>query len=241
MAAGFLSGLFGVGGGILIVPGLVLVLSMRQREAHATSLAAIVPIAVAGAVGFALDGAVDWPAAAAVAVGSTAGAVAGTRALRVLPERRLRLAFVVFAVAAAAMMIADTPEAGGRGTMTAGMAAGLFGVGAASGTLAGLLGVGGGIVVVPALILAFGIPEVAAKGTSLAVIIPTALMGTAQNLRHRLVGLRSAVVVGGVGTACAFVGSRLAIGLDSRLSQALFAVLLVGVALRMVASRQPAG
>ena len=64
LAAGFLSGLFGVGGGVLMVPGLVLVLGMGQRLAHGTSLAAIVPIAVAGVAGYALAGEVDWLAAA---------------------------------------------------------------------------------------------------------------------------------------------------------------------------------
>ena len=56
LAAGFLSGLFGVGGGVLMVPALVLVLGMGQRLAHGTSLAAIVPIALAGVLGYALGG-----------------------------------------------------------------------------------------------------------------------------------------------------------------------------------------
>ncbi|MGH2711342.1 MAG: TSUP family transporter, partial [Actinomycetota bacterium] len=63
-AAGLLSGLFGVGGGIVLVPGLVLFGRMEQRRAHATSLAAIVPIALAAVIGYALDDAVHWAAAA---------------------------------------------------------------------------------------------------------------------------------------------------------------------------------
>src|SRR4051794_29643170 len=63
LVAGLLSGIFGVGGGILIVPGLVLALGMQQRLAHGTSLAAIIPIAAAGLSGYAVAGEVDWLAA----------------------------------------------------------------------------------------------------------------------------------------------------------------------------------
>src|SRR5687767_9095664 len=72
--AGFLSGLFGVGGGILIVPGLIVVMRMGQRLAHGTSLAAIVPIAALAVLGYALERSVDWPAAVLIAAGAAGGA-----------------------------------------------------------------------------------------------------------------------------------------------------------------------
>ncbi|MGH2767104.1 MAG: TSUP family transporter, partial [Actinomycetota bacterium] len=100
VAAGALSGLFGVGGGILIVPGLVLVLRMTQRSAHATSLAAIVPIAAAGAAGYAQAGALDWAAAGLLTAGGAVGAVVGTHALRRIPERALRVIFAAFLLVA---------------------------------------------------------------------------------------------------------------------------------------------
>src|ERR687892_243130 len=103
-SAGALSGLFGVGGGILIVPGLVLIGGMGQREAHATSLAAIVPIAVAGAIGYALDGAVDWPAAGLLVAGAAAGTLAGTFLLGRISARGLRILFAAFLLAAAAAL-----------------------------------------------------------------------------------------------------------------------------------------
>src|ERR687895_1270464 len=90
--AGGLSGLFGVGGGILIIPGLVLFLGMAQRTAHATSLAAIIPIAASGVAGYALEGSVDWPAATWLATGAAAGAVIGTKALQRLSQTTLRRA-----------------------------------------------------------------------------------------------------------------------------------------------------
>ena len=61
VAAGFLAGLFGVGGGILIVPGLVLAAGMDQRLAHGTSLAAVLPISMASLLTYAAHDNVDWP------------------------------------------------------------------------------------------------------------------------------------------------------------------------------------
>jgi uncharacterized membrane protein YfcA len=234
--AGFLSGLFGVGGGILIVPGLVFLLAMDQRRAHGTSLAAIVPIAIAGVGGFVLDDAVDWPVAAAIVVGAVAGSLIGTTALRVIPQRGLRLAFIGFLLLTAGRMIVATPDAAGRGELDVLMVLGLIVLGVASGTLAGLLGVGGGIVIVPVLVALFLVPDAVAKGTSLVVIVPTAISGTLRNVRNGNADLRVASVVGVAGVVSAFLGSQVALDMDPRTSGILFAILLTLVAARMAAT-----
>src|SRR5687767_6074920 len=110
LVAGFLSGLFGVGGGALIVPGLVFLLSMDQRRAHGTSLAAIIPIAAAGVVGFALEGSVDWPAAGLLSLGAVAGAVGGTEILQRLRTRTLRLTFAGLLALTALRLLLAAPE-----------------------------------------------------------------------------------------------------------------------------------
>ena len=108
--AGFLAGLFGVGGGILIVPGLVLATRMSQRLAHGTSLAAVVPISVASLATYAAHDNVDWPVAVWLAIGAVLGAVIGTRLLHVLPQRTLAILFMVALVASAVrLFIATTP------------------------------------------------------------------------------------------------------------------------------------
>ncbi len=66
LGAGALSGLFGVGGGLLMVPALIYMLNLDQRMAHGTSLAAVLPIAAAGATGYLLAGKVDWLAAGGI-------------------------------------------------------------------------------------------------------------------------------------------------------------------------------
>jgi uncharacterized membrane protein YfcA len=234
LLAGALSGLFGVGGGILIVPGLVLILGMGQRRAHGTSLAAILPIALSGVAAYELEGAVDWPAAGLIVVGAAGGAVLGTHALRRLSERLLRMLFGLFLLLTAVQMLIQIPRASGRGDLDVAMATALVLVGVISGTLAGLLGVGGGIVIVPALVILFSVPDALAKGTSLAVIIPTALVGTLRNLRHRDADLSVAALVGLFGVASAFAGSKVSVGLEPRVSSVLFAGLLVLVAARLL-------
>jgi uncharacterized membrane protein YfcA len=233
LVAGFLSGLFGVGGGILIVPILVLLLGMGQRLAHGTSLTAVLPIAVSGVVGFALEDSVDWPATGFLVAGAMAGAVVGTHALHVLPTRVLGYAFAGILMASALRLVLDHSEATGRGHLTVLMALGFAALGLLSGTLAGLLGVGGGVVMVPAMIILFGIPAAIAKGTSLGVIIPTSVVGTRRNLAKGNCDLRVATIVGLAGVVSAFGASKISVGLDERLSNALFAALLGIVAVRM--------
>lgn len=232
--AGGLSGLFGVGGGILIVPGLVLVLGMEQRLAHGTSLAAIVPIAVSGVAAYALERAIDWPAAGLLLVGAAGGAVLGTGVLRRVSERLLRVLFGLFLLLTAGQMLVQISERTGRGELDLGMSLILILVGVVSGTLAGLLGVGGGIVIVPALVILLSVPDAVAKGTSLAVIIPTAAVGTLRNLRYRNTDLPLAALVGLFGMGSAFVTSKVSVGLEPRLSSLLFAGLLVLVAAQLL-------
>jgi uncharacterized membrane protein YfcA len=232
--AGFLSGLFGVGGGLLIVPGLVTLMRMPQRRAHGTSLAAIVPIASSGVIGYWVSDSVDWAAAGLIVLGAAVGSVIGTHVLQRLPHRALRVSFVLFLLTTAVRLLVDIPDANGRNAIDVGLAIGLVVVGLGSGTLAGLLGVGGGLVVVPALIVLFGVPDAVAKGTSLAVIIPTALVGTYRNLAYRNVELPAALVAGLFGVASAFVGSRIAVEMDPTASTIVFAGLLVAVAVRIL-------
>jgi uncharacterized membrane protein YfcA len=104
-AAGAFSGLFGVGGGTIIVPLLILWLGYGEREATGTSLAAIVIIAAYATLGQALYGNVDPPQAALVGVPALAGVVAGTALQQRLPERAVALLFAAFLVATAIDLI----------------------------------------------------------------------------------------------------------------------------------------
>lgn len=101
LAAGFAGGLFGVGGGVLIVPGLVLWLGLGQHQAHGTSVAAIVAMAAASAARFAFGEAVEVTAALWLFLGAGAGAYAGARLLARVSEVWLARAFVALALVSA--------------------------------------------------------------------------------------------------------------------------------------------
>ena len=104
-AAGAFSGLFGVGGGTVIVPLLVLWLGYGQKEATGTSLAAIIVIGALAAVGQALYGNVDFWKGVLIGLPAVAGVVAGTAIQQRISERAVAGAFVVLLVASAAVLI----------------------------------------------------------------------------------------------------------------------------------------
>jgi uncharacterized protein len=94
--AGVLAGVFGVGGGVLLVPAMVIVLGYGQHLAQGTSLLVIIPTAIAGTLANRRSGLIDARQALAVAVGGMVGAVIGGRFALVLDDRSLRLLFVVY-------------------------------------------------------------------------------------------------------------------------------------------------
>jgi uncharacterized membrane protein YfcA len=103
--AGIFSALFGVGGGTVIVPLLILWLAYAEREATGTSLAAIVLIALFGAVGHGLFGNVDLAKGLLIAPPAVAGVVAGTALQQRVPERAVGAVFTLLLVASAAVLV----------------------------------------------------------------------------------------------------------------------------------------
>jgi uncharacterized membrane protein YfcA len=104
LGGGLLSGLLGVGGGVIMVPLLVLWAGYAQREAHAMSLGAIIPISVAGIATYGVAGEVRWWDAIALAAGSIVGAQIGARILVQIDERFLKVVFGAFLVGVAVLM-----------------------------------------------------------------------------------------------------------------------------------------
>ena len=104
VAAGMLAGFFGVGGGILFVPTLALALGLGQLEAEATSLAAILPAAAAGAWQQNRYGNVRWRAAAVIGAASVVGVELGIRVAEALSEDALRRLFALLMLVVAAQV-----------------------------------------------------------------------------------------------------------------------------------------
>jgi uncharacterized membrane protein YfcA len=149
---GVLSGLFAIGGGILMVPLLVWRARMDQRRAAATSLVAIIPTGVVSSAIYLAHGDVDVIAGLFVAVGAILGAVIGSRLLRRLPLTWLRWMFIVFLLAVAARLLLVEPGRGHSVPLTLWVMLGYVALGVVMGVASGLFGIGGGIIAVPLLV-----------------------------------------------------------------------------------------
>lgn len=109
-------------------------------------------------------------------------------------------------------------------------------LGLATGLIASTLGIGGGIIFVPSLVVFFGFAQHVAQGTSLAVIVPTAIVGTILHSSKGRVNWRIAGLVAIGGIAGGLLGAWIAQTLDPELLRRLFAGLLVVIAVRMASS-----
>lgn len=227
LGAGLLSGLFGVGGGTVIVPALVALAAFDRRLAAGTSLLAIVPTSIVGTITYGIDGHVSVLTAAILAIGTVLGAQIGAWLLSRLSQQFLRWAFAAFLVVVVVQLFLTVPVRGGSVEFTPGLVAGLVAVGLATGVLSGLLGVGGGVIVVPAMILLFGYSDLLAKGTSLLMMIPTAISGTVANLRRGFVDWRAGLFVGLGACVTVTLGSWLARLLDPQVANWLFVAFLL--------------
>ncbi|GAB2843045.1 sulfite exporter TauE/SafE family protein [Microbacterium insulae] len=233
LLAGLLSGLFGVGGGTVIVPLLVLALAFDQRLAAGTSLAAIVPTATVGVISYAVHGSVAWIPALLLAAGAVVGAQIGTWLLPRLSITILRWTFVGFLVLVIVSLFFVIPSRDAVLELTVLSGIGLVSLGVVTGVVAGLIGVGGGIIVVPALVLLFGTSDLVAKGTSLLMMIPTAISGTVGNVRRGNVDLAAAATIGVAACTTTALGAWIATLVDPFVGNVLFAVFLVFIAVQM--------
>lgn len=232
LAAGVVGGGLGLGGGIVMVPLLVFVGFDRHR-AHATSLAAIVMIALAGAMSFGVSGEIGLDVGLTVGIGGILGSVVGATVMHRSSPRALTIVFAIVLLVAAVRMISGGNPLPGSGDFSS-----LFqllialGIGATAGFFAGLAGIGGGVVIVPSTVLLLGLSQHEAQGTSLAAIVLTAIAGTFVNFRNQRVRLQDGLVVGIGGVVGSVTGSRLALGVEGRTLSLVFGFLILFVALR---------
>ena len=232
LAAGLIGGGLGVGGGIIIVP-LLVVAGFGQYRAHATSLAAIVLIALTAAISFGTAGEADFGLGLTVGIGGVVGSAIGASVMHRVSTKTLSIVFAAVILVAAIRMISGAsplPGATGVGDL-AQVSIGLS-IGLIAGFFAGLAGIGGGVVIVPSAVLLLGLAQHEAQGTSLIAIVFTALSGTLVNLKNKRVRLKDGLVVGAGGVLGSLAGSRLALRVEGRTLSFMFGFLVLFVALR---------
>jgi hypothetical protein len=245
-AAGVLAGLFGVGGGLIVVPLLAWVFGMRAllpgHEMHlalATSLAAMVLTGAASLRAHARRGTVRWPVFRAMAPGLVAGALGGALVAGAIPNDTLRVLFVLYVFTVAVQLGFDLlPQA--RGGLPG--AAALGAVGSGIGMVSAWVGIGGGSMTVPYLVWrGVGIKE--AISTSAACGLPVAAAGAAGYLLLQAPAVAGAtgfvvwpatLAVGAGGLLFAPAGAWLAHRLPAAHLRRYFAIFLAAVGVKLL-------
>ncbi|WP_179140443.1 sulfite exporter TauE/SafE family protein [Bifidobacterium adolescentis] len=233
MLVGVLSGMFGIGGGTVIVPALVW-LGLSQRNAAATSTLAIVPTSISGVISYATGGHVDWLAAALLFCGMFVGGQIGSWLLSRLPELVLRWIFVAFLVFVVINQVSFVPSRDHQIAMSVTTSICLALLGVIIGTLAGLLGIGGGALAVPSLSMLFGASDLVARGTSLLAMFPNSITTSAANLKRRLAHVKTALIIGVTAAATAPLGTWIAGEVSPRVGAIMFACYLCVLLVRSV-------
>jgi len=240
---GILSGGLGVGGGILSTPLMRMFLAVDPHTAIGTSLAMIVPTAVSGALSYLRKGMVQVKLAVCLAVPAVVGTIAGSISTLYFHGGALML-LIAFLLAATGCDLlfglgkrlqdrtrpADDSDNASVGDGTAYPLAQVWLVGLLCGYLSGLLGVGGGFLLVPALIYIFKSPIKAAFGTSLAVVALVCIPGTLVHVveGHVYHWLAFSLVLGSVPGA--WLGSVISMRLKDNWLKISFGVFVIAIA-----------
>lgn len=243
--AGVLAGLLGIGGGLVIVPLLVVVLGQLDfpatqimRVAVATSLATILLTSLSSAYAHHRKGAVLWPVVWRLSIGLAAGALAASYLVDLLPHAWLKGAFVVFELLVAFQLYTGSKPKASRGLPRDGA---LVGAGGVFGALSGVLGIGGGTLIVPFLVWCnVGMRQAVATSSACGFFIAAAavfgfvfLVEPSTALPPGTLGylyLPALVMISLVSVLTAPLGVRFAHRLETQKLKRLFSIVLVVMA-----------
>ncbi|TAK25413.1 MAG: sulfite exporter TauE/SafE family protein [Chloroflexota bacterium] len=240
---GLLSGLLGIGGAAILVPGLVDVLGMSQHRASGTSLFVIIPTAVVAAIVYALGAQMDWPLVALFSVTAVVGALLGTVLNARMSAGLLRRLFGAFLLFVAIRLLipggpaSDAPPPPSVLVQDSIVTIGEAVLGLVAGFMSGLLGIGGGQILTPGMIFLFDIPQKLAQGISIAFIVPTAISGALAHYRRGNVEARVGIVLIPCSMVSGVVGAWLVQFIDASNLRFGFALFLLYASSRMLAPR----
>jgi uncharacterized membrane protein YfcA len=231
--AGILFGLFGAGGSILLVPILVYILDLPIKSALGTSLLILMVTGSVATLAHARSRNVSWWIGLRWAALGMIAAYAGGRVAEFIPERVLLTLFAAVVVVASLAMIRRrslAPAVDPRSIPMGKVAA----VGAALGFLTGVMGVGGGFLLVPALVLLCGMDVKVAVGTSLLIIAVNSLGGFLGFAAHESFPWKVTLTVAAFNAVGSLVGERIGKRLPGHRLRPAFGVFLLIVGVAMV-------
>lgn len=249
VAAGILAGLFGAGGGIIIVPGLALIFKNNafpedviMQMAIGTSLAVICFTAIASIHSHHQRHMIDWVIVRRLLLGLILGTFLGALVASALSTQILQKIFGIFLILVAINMYISLPE---KNTKSLPSSLGLGFMGFCTGSLAGLLGLGGGILIVP-LLTYFNVSLPKAFGISAACGFPIAIFGTMTfiwsgwhlpNLPHLATGYvywPAVLAIALFSMLSVRIGAFLALYLPMKIVKSLFVLLVISMAIKML-------
>lgn len=233
---GALLGLLGGGGSILAVPALVYGMGFDVEQAIPISLIVVAAASAVGVLPKIRAKQVRWRMAGIFAAAGIPATVAGSAISRHLPQSALLIGFAVVMVVAGIRMLTDQGATGAACKIDAGQvnwrrcAPRSIGAGLLVGLLTGLFGVGGGFLIIPALVVMLGVEMTTAIGTSLLIIIANSAAGILSHLNTTSIDW--AVTAAFVGTAIigSLIAGQLGTKLDSTRLQHWFAYLVFIIA-----------
>ncbi len=222
---GLTLGLLGGGGSILTVPALVYLVGQEPRAAVAASLAIVGANSVSGVLMHRAHGTLHWRVALVFGGAGMATAYIAARGSRLFPPEALMVAFAVLMLVVGTVMLLRRAPQQERGAPRNLWATILTGAGV--GALTGFLGVGGGFLIVPALVMLVGLPMRDAVGTSLLVIAMNSLSGLAGHIGGEALDLNVVAVFAAAGLLGTFTGARLAQVIHPERLRQMFAVFVL--------------
>jgi hypothetical protein len=242
LAAGFLSGQFGIGGGIITTPAIRLLLGQPELIAVGTPLPVMIPTAIAGAIAYARRGLIDVRTGVATGLLGGAFSVLGAWATTLVGGGTVLVitAALICWMALDMLLLAVRPEQPEQVRIVCAERTRSWlwigALGAATGLYSGFLGLGGGFVVVPVLVRYFAFPAKRAVGTSLVAVSLLAIPGAVTHylLGHVDVGLAAALAVGVVPGA--LLGAHVTAISQEKSVRIAFAVMLLVVGVVLAAS-----
>lgn len=216
LVAGTYGALVGVGGGLLVVP-VLLVMNVAPNAAAGTSMAVVLANAASGSVSYLRQRRVDIRAAIVFSVAGLPGAVLGGLVDQYVPPRLFSLLFgaLLLLVGLRLFLKPGQDTEGAAPVVTPSNTAGFSpvrasAIGLVAGFLASMFGIGGGIIFVPTMALLFGFPAHIATATSTFIIALTAIFGTASHAYYHDVRWGPAIAISIGAIAGAQIGARLA-------------------------------
>lgn len=249
VVAGVASGMFGIGGGVIIVPALM-ALGFSQVQANGTSLAALLlPVAIFGVLSYHRNGMIRWRVALMMSAGLLVGGYVGARIANSINAGLLLRLYGLFLIYVGWRMVMpivwwrtwrgnlppappeaeSTREREVRGVLPVASMALVAGV------ASGMFGIGGGAIIVPILVTFMGYGQKVAVATSLGALMPpVGLLAAWEYYRNGQLALGAAVPVAAGLVIGAWFGARLTISLPSETVKRLYGIFLLVIALRFL-------